>query len=272
MAQQTIYITGAGSGIGQELAKRHIRNGASVALFDLRFSDEAKTQLEKEKQSRKQVIAYLEADVTELGALEEVINNAEIQVGLPDLAIHCAGIQDARPFEEMNQQDFERVIAINLYGSRNFAQACLPLLEKNKKESQLVFIASMAGIVGNYGYSAYCSSKFAVVGLAQVLRLEYAPKGIRVQVICPPEVDTPMVHEEHKYIHPVTLKLKMTAGSLSLDYAVNEIMRGLSSKRFYIIPGKLAKFTYWLTRYVPVNLSNFIVDKIVKKELNRVTT
>lgn len=269
MKNKIVYITGAGSGIGQELAKRHVRDGANLALFDLRFSKEAKALLEQERQEQQQIIAYFEADVTKLDALDACAKNAEAQVGLPDLAVHCAGIQDARPFDEMNQQDFEKLVAINLFGSRNFAQACLPLLEKNKKESQLVFVASMAGIVGNYGYAAYCSSKFAVVGLAQVLRLEYAPKGIRVQVICPPEVDTPMVHEEHKNIHPVTLKLKLLAGSLPLDYAVDGIMKGLSSKRFYIIPGKLARFTYWLSRLVPVSVSNSVVDRTVRKELSR---
>ena len=230
---------------------------------------DAKKSLEPERLSSAQMISYFEADVTDLIALQKSVQEAGALAGLPDLAIHCAGIQDARPFDEMPHQDFEKLISINLFGSRNFAQACLPLLEENKQETQLVFIASMAGFVGNYGYAAYCSSKFAVVGLAQVLRLEYAPKGIRVQVICPPEVDTPMVHEEHKYIHPVTLKLKLLAGSLNLEHAVNEIMRGLNSKRFYIIPGRLARFTYWMSRLVPVSVSNFVVDQIVRKELKR---
>lgn len=269
MDQQIVYITGAGSGIGQELAKRHIRQGASLALFDLRFSESAKQILEKERQHNQQTIVYFEADVTDLVALKNCVEEASAQAGMPDLAVHCAGIQDSKLFHQMSQQDYEKLVTINLFGSRNFAEACIPWLEKNSRESRLVFVASMAGIVGNYGYAAYCSSKFAVVGLAQVLRLELAPKSVRVQVICPPEVDTPMVHEEHKSIHPVTLKLKLLAGSLELEFAIDQIMKGLSSKRFYIIPGKLARFTYWLSRLVPVRLTNLVVDRFVATELRK---
>lgn len=269
MGRKTVYITGAGSGIGQELAKRYIKTGANLALFDLCFSEQTKELFEDSRLEADQRIAYYQADVTDYATLEDCVQKAEVNVGLPDMAVHCAGIQDARPFDEMPQKDFERLVSINLFGSRNFAQACMPALVKNANGAQLAFIASMAGMVGNYGYAAYCSSKFAVVGFAQTLRLELAPKGVRVQVICPPEVDTPMGHQEHENIHPVTLKLKLMAGSLKLDYAIDKIMDGLDSKAFVIIPGKLAKFTYWINRLVPVRVSNFLVDRIVQAELRK---
>ncbi|WP_197475461.1 hypothetical protein, partial [Oleiphilus sp. HI0043] len=76
-------------------------------------------------------------------------------------------------------------------------------------------------------------------------------------------------HEEHKTIHPVTLKLKLTAGALTLEHAIDDIMKGLESKRFYIIPGKLARMTYWMNRLIPVKLVNFYIDSIVRNVLKQ---
>ncbi len=270
MMQQTIFITGGASGIGQEIARRFAQQGADLALFDLQFSDAAKTIIEEKRQSSAQKIEYYDIDVTEFSGLKAALNVAEVQVGLPDIALHCAGIQNAGPFESFRQSDFEKVIAVNLFGSRNFAEGCIPLLKKNPEKSRLVFVASLAGLVGNYGYAAYSASKFGVVGLAQVLRMELQPEAVQVQVICPPEVDTPMVHEEYKRIHPVTLKLKLMAGTLSLNQAVNEIMRGLNGKGFYIIPGRLARVTFRMSRWLPGFITHAVADSIIKKELERI--
>lgn len=267
MIQETIYITGAASGIGQEVARRYAKSGANLALFDLAFNEEAKALIESQRHNSSQGIAYFEADVTDLNSLLLSTTAASEQVGLPTLALHCAGINRTGLFENVAAEEFETVVAVNLFGSRNFAQACIPLLKKNKAPSKLVFVASMAGLVGTFAYTSYNASKFGVVGLAQALRTELAPEGLAVQVVCPPEVDTPMVHEEHKSIHPVTLKLKLIAGALTLDQAVDDIMKGLNTKRFYIIPGKLARLTYWINRLVPLSWVNRYIDAIVRKVL-----
>jgi len=269
MNQKTIYITGAASGIGQEIARRYAKNGANLALFDLKFDEQAKSLIEDLRHNSSQGIAYYEADVTDLDGLLKVVSEAACHVGLPTIALHCAGINRTGLFEAVPAKEFETVVAVNLFGSRNFAQATIPLLKKNKVPSKLVLVASMAGLVGTYAYTSYNASKFGVVGLAQALRTELAPEGVAVQVICPPEVDTPMVHEEHKTIHPVTLKLKLTAGALTLEHAIDDIMKGLESKRFYIIPGKLARMTYWMNRLIPVTLVNFYIDSIVRNVLKQ---
>jgi len=269
MSQQTIYITGAASGIGQELACRYAKLGANLALFDLAFSGQAKSKIEAQRVHDAQSFSYFSADVTDLKGLVDEASKAAAQVGLPDLAIHCAGIQKAGVFEDVSSAEFERVVSVNLFGTRNFAQACIPLLKKNTAPTKLVFVASMAGLVGTYAYASYNASKFGVVGLAQALRMELAPAGVSVQVICPPEVDTPMVHEEHKTINPVTLKLKLMAGTLTLDKAIDDIMKGLTTRRFYIIPGRQARLTYWASRLVPIAITNAFVDRIIRNTLIR---
>jgi NAD(P)-dependent dehydrogenase (short-subunit alcohol dehydrogenase family) len=269
MIQETIYITGAASGIGQEIARRYARSGANLALFDLSFNRDAKALIESQRHNSSQGIAYFDVDVTDLEGLVSQMAIASEQVGLPSLALNCAGINRTGLFEDVAAEEFEKVVSVNLFGSRNFVQASIPLLKKNKAASKLVFIASMAGLVGTFAYTSYNASKFGVVGLAQALRTELAPEGLVVQVVCPPEVDTPMVHEEHKTIHPVTLKLKLIAGALTLEHAVDDIMKGLKSKRFYIIPGKLARLTYWINRLLPLAWVNKYIDTIVKKVLSQ---
>jgi short-subunit dehydrogenase len=130
-------------------------------------------------------------------------------------------------------------------------------------------VASLAGFSANYCYAAYSASKFGVIGLGRVLRLECKPRGIAVSLICPPEVDTPMVEEEKETMHPVSRRLKDFGGSLSVDEAVAGILAGLDAGRDVIIPGARAKLTYFCSRYLPDALMNLVVDRIVASELEK---
>ncbi|MBP6683695.1 MAG: SDR family NAD(P)-dependent oxidoreductase, partial [Halioglobus sp.] len=161
------------------------------------------------------------------------------------------------------------VMRVNVFGSRNFVDAVLPYLRPG---ARLALVASMAGFAANYSYAAYCASKFAVVGLGRVLRLELRPGDIDVSIICPPEVDTPMVVEEAKTMHPVSRTLKDLGGSLSLEEAMKGILAGLDAGRHVIIPGFKAKLTYFCNRYLPDFIMNGVVDRIVRSVLARMNT
>jgi NAD(P)-dependent dehydrogenase (short-subunit alcohol dehydrogenase family) len=261
---QRTFITGGASGIGLHLAKIMLSNGGDIAIFDISISDKAKSELEKAKVNALQKISLHNVDVRDSDAVFNAVKEASNHIGRPNLALNVAGIQLAKLFEELSAEEFERVVSINLFGSRNFSAAVLPLM---KKGSQLAFVASLAGLVPNYTYAAYCASKFGVVALAGVLRQEYIAKGIHVSVICPPEIDTPLVMEELKTMHPVTKELKSLAGNISLEQACNEIIASLQKQTFLIIPGFMARFTYWLNRIVPINIFNKMVNNIILKTL-----
>lgn len=268
----TVFITGAASGIGLEVAKRYAAMGANLALFDLRVTDEVTQSIIDTCQSPQQKVCFYSVDLRDREALLAQVQHARDSAGAPSLALNCAGVNNALgPFETLTQAQFEQVVQINLFGSRNFAEAVLPHLKEKARDNgtrpRLVFISSLAGLVGNFGYAPYCASKFGVNGLAQTLRIELKPMAIKVQLICPPEVDTPMVRAEHQMIHPATLKLKLMAGSLTLDKAVDGMMRGMRGRSFYIIPGMLAKLTYLLDRLLPGVFSRMLVDYIVAKTL-----
>jgi NAD(P)-dependent dehydrogenase (short-subunit alcohol dehydrogenase family) len=258
----TAFITGAGSGIGRHLATLLAGRGAELALFDRVVPDEALAEIERARRSPRQRVVHHVVDVTDAPRLVDAVDAAVGAVGPPRLVIHCAGISRNDPFDVATLDDFERTLAVNLVGSRNFAAAVRPHMASG---SRLALVASLAGITGGYAYAAYASSKAGVIGLAKVLRLECAPRGIGVSVICPPEIITPMVERHLATMHPATRALKDVAGTLPLDAACQEMLDGLERGRFTVIPGRRARRAALLTRLLPERASHALADRIVRK-------
>lgn len=260
MQCKTAFVTGGGSGIGLALAETLARRGARVAAFDLRFSDEARARLRKACPGAE----FFEVDVRDAAGIEVAVNRAVEQIGTPEVAINSAGVQVARPFREISGERYDFVVDINLKGSRNFAAA---ILRHMRSGGRLALVASIAGVVSNYGYTAYSSSKFGVVGLASALRIECKTQGIAVSVICPPEVETPMVEEERRTAPAVTMQTKQFAGTVTLDDLCVQVMHGLDRGRFMIVPGDWrARFTVFLGRTFP-RLMASITDSMIAKGL-----
>jgi len=253
-------ITGGGSGIGLQMAKMLLAEGTSVGIIDRSNSEQAREALEALAQQQANArVEFFQADVSDDEGLQQAVSAAVESLGAPDVAINCAGVQVAKPFAELTAEEFERVVTINLCGSRNFAAAVLPSMQSG---AQLALVASLAGLVPSHSYAAYNASKFGVIGLAGALRLEYIAKGIEVSVICPPEVDTPMVTEERKTLPPVAVKLKETAGTMELVPACDEIMKQLRARRVTIIPSFRARAVVWVARVFP-GLMRWLSERIV---------
>lgn len=258
----TALVTGAGSGIGRHLAVRLAGRGADLALLDREIPDEALTEITAARRSSHQRVVAHRVDVTAPDALAGAVDDAVARMGAPRLAVNSAGISRNDPFPVATLEDFERTLAVNLVGSRNLAAAVLPHMTSG---ARLALIASLAGITGGYAYAAYASSKAGVIGLARVLRLEYAPRGVGVSVICPPEIMTPMVERHLATMHPATRALKDVAGTLPLDEACREMLDGLDRGRFTVIPGRRARRAALLTRLLPERASQALADRIVRR-------
>jgi NAD(P)-dependent dehydrogenase (short-subunit alcohol dehydrogenase family)/catechol 2,3-dioxygenase-like lactoylglutathione lyase family enzyme len=261
---QSAWITGAGSGIGLQIAEDLAKEGANLVLLDARFLPETRDRLRAARKHEPQTLEMLTVDVADSEAVERAVGAAAVRRPAPDLVIHSAGIQLAKPFSELTADEYRRVIEVNLIGSRNVAAAVLPRLQTG---ARFAFVASLAGLLPSYSYAAYSSSKYGIVGLAGTLRLEYKPQGIAISVICPPEVDTPMVTEERRTMHPATKALKELAGTLDVETAAREILDGLARGEFLVIPGGRAKLTQALDRFVPRSMSHRIADLVVSSAL-----
>lgn len=256
---QNIYITGGASGLGKALAEYYLRDGHNVALFDLQAGDEAVTSLSVSTGCDKSAIQFYQLDITDNMAVQHAFDQAA-QHNSPDTVINCAGICQAVPFVEHEAEQFNRLININLLGSRNIAEAATKHLSKG---GHLVLFGSMASILSCYGYSAYGASKFAVRGLAEVLRIELKPKGIAVSLVCPPEVDTPMVQNERLHRPVETGEMKQVAGSFTLEEASKRIYKAIPSKKFLIMINTKAKFLAFITGALPDGLNHLVTDKIL---------
>jgi len=276
----TVFISGGGSGIGLQLSRIALARGADLAVFDLAIGEEVRDELsalagntnsrplgaDAGNASGLKISLHDGVDVRDLDALSTEVNNAVGAIGPPTLAINSAGISTNQLFVESTLADFERTVAVNLFGSRNFAFALAPHMRPG---SRLALIASLAGLTGGYTYSAYASSKAGVVGLGRVLRLEWAQDDIGVSVICPPEIMTPMVEQYNDTMHPATRALKDVAGTLAIDEACEEIMDLLDKGRFMVIPGRKARRAATLTRYLPDAISTRMADRIVRRAIAR---
>lgn len=271
--KQVRWIIGGSSGIGYELAKRYLQAGDRVCIFAHDQVDDAVGTLNEYAAKPKKGDEYIkgyQVDVLDTKQLEEVFRAAEQALNTPATVINSAGIAIAKAFEDMSESEFKHQIDVNLVGSRNVAYTALPYLKEarseNKQPPKLVLMSSMAGLIPCYGYAGYCASKYGVIGLADVLRMELSKKeGIDIAVVCPPEVETPLVFEERRVGSPITKQLKQIGGSLSVEVAVDEILAGIQGNEFFIIPGKKARKLYHLSRLMPM-----IVRKEVDKKLAQI--
>ncbi len=189
-------------------------------------------------------------DVTAFDTLQSDMNQLMAQFGVPDLLILCAGVAINSTLLDTPREKFDRVVEVNLAGSRETARAVLPAMIE-RRAGQIVFFSSMAGMLGIYGYSAYCASKFAVNGLVQALRQELLDTGVSVNLVCPPEVQTPMIAAEAGSILPQTRFLKDLGGTLQPEVAVQRIARGIDRNKALIIPGARANMMAWIARHFP---------------------
>lgn len=254
---KTAFISGGGSGIGLNLAKALLKEGANIAIFDLKVEDALLEELRALNKAAR-VERYI-VDITDHQSVDSAMDSAAADLGAPDFAINCAGILRTAVFTQMPYQMFEQTIQVNLIGSRNFAAGVLRHMQRG---GHLALIASLAGICGSYTHAAYSASKFGVVGLAEVLRTELKPEGIDVSVVCPGEILTPMLEEERRVGSSVTEIVNEFAGVLPVEDAVRGILTGLQKREFMVTPGFKARLTRALARKAS-GLFRMIVDSKV---------
>ncbi len=260
MAQpSTVLITGAASGIDGRSPTTTRRAPHALLLVDLAAPEATAAEL----QGTGAEIRTAGADVRDAAALAAAV--ARLVDGTPvDIAINCAGVlPPIDAIEEVNPDDFRRTIDINLTGSFNVVHAVLPHLQSG---SHLALIASMAGLVAGYRYTGYSASKYGVVGLAETIRMELAPRGIRVHAICPGEVSTPMVDAEIAAGDRVQREVKLLSGKpISAEQAATGIAAGIESGGFFIIPTAQARILSRIVRCAPVPVRHAITDLSIKR-------
>jgi NAD(P)-dependent dehydrogenase (short-subunit alcohol dehydrogenase family) len=196
---RVVFITGASSGIGRDLALTFAKMGAKVALIARRKS--LLEDLAAEIAAAGGDALALADDVTRRADVRDAIDRTLAHFGRIDILINSAGIAIPNRVETMPPEDLERMMAVNLMGTLHTMQAVLPSMRAAGAGS-IVNIASLAGRRGMPPLGAYCATKFAVVGLTEALRVELFGSGIRLSLVMPGVIDTPMVHGASTTAHP----------------------------------------------------------------------
>ena len=173
-----VLVTGAAGGVGSAVADRFSNGGWRVVGTD-RPGTRATTD------------AWIPADLLDIEAIREMVALAAATHGRLDCVVNAAGLWTEGPSEATSEDEWDRVVGVNLKGLYFVTAAAIPHL----KDAQgcVVNVSSDAGVQGNAGAAVYCASKGGVSNLTRALALELAPHGVRVNAVCPGDVDTPML-------------------------------------------------------------------------------
>lgn len=169
-------ITGANRGFGRAFAEEAIRQGDRVIAGMRRMEEDPFYQQEN-------VLPVL-LDVTKKEQIKQAVDEGIKSFGRIDILINNAGFGMSGAFEETSEEELRRLMETDYFGVVNVTKAVIPYM-REQKSGKILNVSSQGGLMGFAGSSAYCSAKFAVVGLSEVLRTELAPFGIKVAVICP---------------------------------------------------------------------------------------
>lgn len=243
-----VLVTGGSSGIGYALARQMAGQGAHVTIL-ARDKDKLKKAAAGVDQARAHGAAdcqWLSVDVTKVEPVQEVLNAWQGQGGPPDFVFNSAGVAHPGYVEQLDIEIFHWMMDVNYYGLIHVTQTLLPsMIERG--QGHIVNISSMAGVLGVFGYTAYGASKFAVRGYSDALRAELKPRGLRVTVVYPPDVQTPQLEYENQFKPPETKALAADPNPMSADQAAAVILKGVSRGRYLIIPGFGNWLYYWLS-------------------------
>lgn len=184
-------ITGANSGIGKGLAFAFAKEGAHIVLAARRLELSKETASEIEKLGVKSL--PLKVDITSESDVNDMAKHTMNEFGRIDILVNNAGVGGFELVKDMSLERWNKIINTNLTGNFLCCKAVIPIMT-SQKSGHIINIASVAGKVGFATGSAYCSSKWGLLGLSRCLAAEVRPYNIRVDAICPGTVDTPFPH------------------------------------------------------------------------------
>ena len=200
LTTKVAIVTGAASGIGLGVAQLFIKEGSKVVFSDINKSGKAAADAAGKK------ALFIECDISSAKSVKNLVAKTLEAFGTIDILINNAGILYQKPISETSDEEWDAVINTNLKGPFLLTREVLPIFEKQGK-GKIVNMASIAGIIGYENLSAYCASKGGIIAMTRSLALEFAPKNINVNCVCPGAIKTGMTKaiEENETILKPTL-------------------------------------------------------------------
>ena len=258
-------ITGAASGIGRELALQMSRQDAIIAAADFDKQSLAETvKMIKEEGGQAEGFAV---DISSVKQVEKFASDVKKKFGSIDILVNNAGVTLFGKFEELQIGDMEWIMNINFWGAIYMCKAFLPDI-KEKKDSFLVNVASIFGVIGVGNQSAYCSTKFGIRGFTEALQDELHAFPVNIISVLPGGIKTniarnarfikdgAVIKDTEKLVRRFDKISKTTAAQ-----AAAAIIEGMKKRRARVLIGSDARLLDRLQRYMPV-IYNRIIAKL----------
>ncbi len=262
---QSVIVTGGSSGIGLAAAVEFAKLGCDLQLIARRPEQlqSARHQVRAHAVNSSQQIDIHPCDVSQRSQVADTIGAIKRAGFEATVLINSAGLTATGYVQQLSEDVFEHVMKVNVLGTVYPIKALLDdFIERGT--GYIVNVGSVAGLVGTFGYTAYCASKFAITGFTQTLRSELKPHGIGVSLLCPPDTDTPMLSYETPLRPDETKALAASAAVLSAEQVAHSLIRGMQRDSAVIIPGFDGKLIDFFHRHTPGLLDRFIDYKIRK--------
>jgi NAD(P)-dependent dehydrogenase (short-subunit alcohol dehydrogenase family) len=242
-AGKTVLVTGASRGIGLASARTFASLGAQVGL--VASNAELLADAARELQGNHHAVA---ADLTDPAECARAVSEVSAALGPVDVLISCAGVLRRDFVEDVAPEDFERSYRLHVGAGIWLTQGVLGGM-RERGYGRIVLVSSELGLFGGPSYTSYCTSKWAMVGLGEVLTHELAGSGVRATVVCPGDVNTDQLGEEHEWgpTGGVTPEKAMSA-----DYVARAIVRAAEhGKPVVVIDRPHMRAAFWVMRRAP---------------------
>jgi len=239
MNGKVALVTGGASGMGRITALRLAARGAKVAIFDLNEQGLNETAAESD------AITPFRCDISSLEEVESRVADVDAQLGPIDLLVHAAALMPSHKLAEHSHEGMEKLFRINYFGTTYMIRAVLPsMLER--KSGRIVAFGSIAGIALVPKMGAYCATKAAVNAYMEVLQNEIRDSGVRVHLVCPPAVNTPLMDQTMATDAPGSIKEAKEAGRLANpEKIIDAIEKGVARDKDIIYPGEAKLLYLW---------------------------
>jgi 3-oxoacyl-[acyl-carrier protein] reductase len=229
-------VTGSSRGIGRAIALALAKDGANIVVNAVSNITKAREVAEEIESMGREALVIV-ADVSKKEHVESMVEQTLKRFGKIDILVNNAGVVGPTvPIQELSEEDWERVISVDLKGTFLCCRAVIPHMIR-QRSGKIVNISSIAGKEGNANMTAYCAAKAGIIGLTKALAEEVAKYGIRVNCVCPALIETELV-ERMDTKQAEYLKSKIPLGRLGKPEEVAELVKFLVSDASDFITGQ----------------------------------
>ena len=248
-SNKTIAVTGGASGIGLATCREFARQGANVAMMDM--NPHALEAAEKEFRENSWPLLPLKCDVTQQAECETAVRETIQHYGGIDILFNNAGITQRGLFQNTKTEVYEKVMAVNFFGSLYCTKAALPALLKSG--GTIVVNESVAGVTPLLGRTGYSASKHALHGLFTSLRCEMRSQGVHVMIVCPGFIQTNLQKTALGADGNIATHAQSMVGSQdTAENAARQIALGILKKKNNLVLTPVGKLGYYIHRLAPV--------------------